>query len=61
MYHPLERLWVNVHKDFKCHAFYLSESGNKYRSQETGNEDIMEDIEGSDVLLIRRVFAQLGM
>ena len=42
MYYRSERLRANVHKDIKCHAFCLSELGNKYRSQENGNEDIIE-------------------
>jgi len=42
MYYLSERLQTNVYKDIKCHTFCLSELGNKYRSQENGNEDIIE-------------------
>ena len=38
----VERLRADVHEDFKCRAFCLSELGNKYRSQENGNENIIE-------------------
>ena len=30
--------------DFRCHVFYLSELGNKYRSQENSNKDIIEKL-----------------
>ena len=42
MYYLSERLWANVYKDIKCYIFCLSKLGNKYRSQENGNEDIIE-------------------
>jgi len=44
MYHLPKRLQANVHKDFRCHAIYLSELGNKYRSQENSNKDIIEKL-----------------
>jgi len=44
MYYLSERLRANVHKDFRCHAFYLSELGNKYTSQGNSNDDIIEKL-----------------
>ena len=41
MYYLSERLQAN---DFRCHAIYLSELGNKYRSQENSNKDIIEKL-----------------
>ena len=41
MYYLSERLRVNVRKDFRCHAFYLSELGNKYTSQGNSNDNII--------------------
>ena len=42
MYYLSKRLWANVYKDIKCYIFCLSKLGNKYRSQENGNKDIIE-------------------
>jgi len=44
MYYLSERLRASVHKDLRCHAIYLSELGNKYRSQENSNKDIIEKL-----------------